>query len=52
MPRKKKPAQDLTTDELARRVFPPKVLKELKRVAHEADEKPKPPSKTKGNKSP
>jgi len=40
MPRKKKSARDLTSDELARRVFPPKALKELKKLAN-PDEKPK-----------
>ncbi len=40
MPRKKKSARDMTTEELAKKVFPPKVLKELTRTAHEGDEKP------------
>ncbi len=40
MPRKKKSARDMTTEELAKKVFPPKVLKELKRTAHEGAEKP------------
>ena len=40
MPRKKKPARELTSEQLARRVFPPKVLKELKKAAHEGDEQP------------
>jgi len=33
---KKKPS-DMTTKELVKKVFPPDVLKELKRVAHEKD---------------
>jgi hypothetical protein len=40
MPRKKKTAQDMTTEELAKRVFPKKVLEKLKEVAHEKDGKP------------
>ena len=38
MPRKKKTARDMTTDELAKRVFPKKVLEQLKRIAHEKDD--------------
>lgn len=38
MPRRKKKATEMTTDELARRVFPKKVVNEVKRVAHEKDE--------------
>jgi hypothetical protein len=52
MPRKKKTAKDMTTDEIARKVFPPKVLKELKKAAHEGDEKPNPGPKPKGKRSP
>jgi hypothetical protein len=40
MPRKKKPARELTSDELARRVFPRKVLTRLKKIAN-PDERPK-----------
>ena len=40
MPRKKKAVNDMTTEELAKKVFPPKVLKELKRIAN-PDEQPK-----------
>ena len=40
MPRKKKSARDMTTEELAKKVFPAKVLKELNRTAHEGDDKP------------
>ena len=40
MPRKKKSAQDMTTEELAKKVFPAKVLRELKRTTHEDDDKP------------
>ena len=39
MPRRKKKVAEMTTDELARRVFPKKVVDEIKRVAHESDEK-------------
>ena len=38
MPRKKKQPKDMTSEELARKVFPPAVLKELKRVAKDADQ--------------
>ena len=41
MPRKKKSVRDMTTEELAKKVFPAKVLKELNRTAHEGDEKTK-----------
>jgi len=40
MPRKKKSARDMTSEELAKKVFPAKVLKELKRTAHEGQGKP------------
>ena len=33
MPRSKKPAMELTRDELARRVFPKKVVEEAKKIA-------------------
>ncbi len=36
--RKKKPATEMTTEEMAEHVFPKKVREELKRVAHEKDE--------------
>ena len=39
MPRKKKTAQDMTNDELAKRVFPKKVADKLKEIAHEKDKK-------------
>ena len=38
MPRRKKKATELTTDELEQRVFPKKAVEELKRIAHEGDE--------------
>lgn len=38
MPKRKKPASKMTDEELERRVFPKKVLEELKRIAHEQDE--------------
>jgi hypothetical protein len=39
MPRRKKKATEMTTEELARRVFPKEVVEELERIAHEQDEK-------------
>jgi hypothetical protein len=39
VPRKKKTAKDMTTEELARSVFPKKVVDKLKEVAHEKDVK-------------
>ncbi len=39
MPRKKKRDIDLTTEEVVKRLFPKKVRNELKRVAHEKDDK-------------
>ena len=39
MPRKKKTAKDLTTEEMAKKVFPKKALEELKKLAHERDDK-------------
>ncbi len=39
MPRKKKTAKDMTTEELAKKVFPKKVRDKLKEVAHEKDGK-------------
>ena len=35
MPRKKKTANEMTTEELAKKVFPKKVHDELKRIVHE-----------------
>ena len=43
--RKKKDVTEMTTDELARHVFPKKVVDELKRVAHEKDDETEPKSK-------
>jgi len=34
-PKPAKKASEMTTDELARHVFPPEVVDELKRIAHE-----------------
>jgi hypothetical protein len=39
MPKKKKRPIDMTTEELAKKVFPKKVLEELKQIAHEKDNK-------------
>ena len=41
MGRKRKPARELTTEEALKRIFPKKVRDELKRIAHEKDDKPK-----------
>ena len=38
---KKKKARDMTDEQILKKVFPKKVREELKRVAHEKDEKPK-----------
>ncbi len=40
MPRKKKTAKDMTTEELAKKIFPKKVRDKLKDIAHEKDGKP------------
>ncbi len=39
MPKKKKRDIDLTTEEVAKKLFPKKVREELKRIAHEKDDK-------------
>ncbi len=39
MPKKKRTAKDMTTEELAKRVFPKKVREKLKEIAHESDSK-------------
>ncbi len=52
MPRRQKGARDMTTDELARRVFHPKVLKELKKTAHGPEKKPARARKSRGKSSP
>ncbi len=41
MPKSKKKASEMTTDELARRVFPKKALEEIRRVANEEPKKPR-----------
>lgn len=40
MPKRKKKATEMTDKELEARIFPKPVLRELKRIAHEKDEKP------------
>ena len=40
MPKKHKPVQEMTTDEIARTVFPAKVVKELKRLANTSKTSP------------
>jgi len=42
MPKKKKPAIDLTTDEVMRKLFPKKIIEAAKKVAHEKDTLEKP----------
>ena len=42
MPRKKKEPKDMTSEELAKRVFPPKVLTALKKLANPESEKSSP----------
>ena len=37
MGRRKKTAKDMTTEELAKRIFPKKVRDKLKEIAHEKD---------------
>ncbi len=41
MPRRKKKATEMTTEELAKRVFPKKVVDEMKRIAHEGEQEEK-----------
>lgn len=38
MAKKKKPASEMTDQELEKRVFPKKVFEELQRIAHEKDD--------------
>ena len=38
MAKRKKPASEMTDQELEKRVFPKKVLDELQRLAHEKDD--------------
>ena len=40
MPKSKKKPQEMTTEELAKAVFPKEVQKRLKEIAHEKDRKP------------
>ena len=42
MTKPKKPPKDMTTEELAKAVFHPKVLKKLKEIVAENDYPPKP----------
>lgn len=48
MPRKKKPAKELTTEEMAKRLFPAKAVREMKKESHLHDDKPV----SNGNKKP
>jgi len=41
MPKPKKKASEMTTDELAKRVFPKKALEEIRRIAKEEPSKPR-----------
>ena len=53
MPRKPKPARELTTDEALRRLFPKPVVtqakKEVTEATKRAEKKPEKPRKSKGN---
>ena len=40
MPKSKKHPKDMTTEELAKTVFRPKLHNKLKEIAHEKDDKP------------
>ncbi|MBI2851072.1 MAG: hypothetical protein HYX80_08560 [Chloroflexi bacterium] len=40
MPKRKKRLIDMTTEELAKKIFPKKILEKLKEIAHEKDDKP------------
>ena len=40
MTKSKKHPKDMTTEEIAKTVFPKKVLERLKEIAHEKDDKP------------
>ena len=48
MRKSKKHPKDMTTEEIAKTVFPKKVHEELKRIAHKDDDKPKPKSSSQG----
>jgi hypothetical protein len=50
MPKPKKKAHEMTTDELAHRVFPHKVVQELRRVANEP-KKPRSPKQDRSSQS-
>jgi len=39
MPKRKKLPTEMTTEEIAKAVFPQKAVEELKKIAHEKDEK-------------
>ena len=39
MPKSKKHPKDMTTEEIAKAVFHPKIHKKLKEIAHQKDEK-------------
>ena len=41
MRKSKKHPKDMTTDEIAKAVFPKKVIEELKKIAHKDEDKPK-----------
>jgi hypothetical protein len=48
MSKNKKHLKDMTTEELARRIFPKKLLDKLKEIAHAKDSKSKPKSSSQG----
>jgi hypothetical protein len=39
MPNKKKSPREMTTEEIAKKVFPKKAIERLKEIAHEKDKK-------------
>ena len=51
MPRRKKPAEELTTDEAMKRLFPKRVIDRAKKVAHEHDPPEKEPHQSPRNQS-
>jgi hypothetical protein len=44
MPKREKQPKDMTNEELAKKVFHPKVLRKLHKVVRSEDDKPKPKS--------
>jgi hypothetical protein len=48
MPKNKKHPKDMTTEELAKHIFPKNLLEKLKEIIHEKDGKSKPKSSSQG----